>query len=90
MLKDNLKDASVFSRVLDSLAKREMISVHGLRIVVNSNSELVDLVSSLVWPLVESYWMTLLYLFKLHKQSLSIQYSVLLSQIQWFGETMVN
>ena len=75
----------MFSQVLDSLIKREMITAHGMTIVANTNSELANIICSLVWPLVESYWMVLLYLFKLHKQSLSVQYSVLLPQIQWFG-----
>lgn len=43
---------------------------------------------SLVWPVVESYWMACLYLFKLTSTTLPLQ--KLLTQIQWFGQSLLN
>ena len=90
VLRDNLKDGNTFFRITDSLAKRGMVLVEDLIIRANSSSELLPILLSLVWPLTESYYLTLLYLFKLVKLSTSIQYSTLLTQVQWFGERMID
>lgn len=45
---------------------------------------------SLVWPIVESYWITCLYLFKLLKNTTSMPSPKFLSEIQWFAQSLIN
>lgn len=43
---------------------------------------------SLVWPVVESYWICVLYFFKLIKDNISMEMPKLQSEIQWFGQSI--
>lgn len=45
---------------------------------------------SLVWPVVESYWITCLYLFKLLKNNIASPAPKFMSEIQWFGQSLLN
>lgn len=51
-------------------------------------SNFFQLYHSLVWPVVESYWIACLYLFKLTSSALALP--KLLQQIQWFGQSLLN
>ncbi len=45
---------------------------------------------SLVWPVVESYWITCLYMFKLLKTTTVLTSTKFLSEVQWFGQSLFN
>lgn len=48
---------------------------------------MVTFLSSLVWPLVDTYWVTIVFLFSMRaNQSLTLQ--KLIIQIQWFAESL--
>lgn len=49
--------------------------------------EMVTFLSSLVWPLVDTYWVTIVFLFSMRaNQNLTLQ--KLIIQIQWFAESL--
>lgn len=56
--------------------------------VPNPESNLFSFYCSLVWPVVESYWISCLYLFKLSKDSLVLPLAKLQSETQWFGQSL--
>ena len=57
-------------------------------LVENPDNNLFNLYGSLVWPVVESYWITCLYLFKLKKDNITLDLAKLQSEIQWFGQSL--
>lgn len=57
---------------------------------VNLEGNYFNFYWSLIWPIVESYWITCLYLFKLNKTSNPIPISKIYTQIQWFAQSLIN
>ena len=48
---------------------------------------MVSFLSSLIWPLVDTYWVTVVFLFSM-KQKQPIAVSKFIIQIQWFAESL--
>ena len=48
---------------------------------------MVSFLNSLIWPLVDTYWVTVVFLFSI-KQKQPIAASKLIIQIQWFAESL--
>jgi phosphate uptake regulator len=42
-----------------------------------------------VWPVVESYWVSCLYLFKLSKDNSVLELDKLQKEIQWFAQSLI-
>lgn len=56
--------------------------------IPNPDNALVSFYCSLIWPIVESYWICVLYYFKLIKDNIVIETAKLQSEIQWFGQSI--
>ena len=56
--------------------------------VTNPESNMFSFLCSLVWPVIESYWIACLYLFKLMKDGVALPLEKLHSEIQWFGQSL--
>jgi hypothetical protein len=62
----------------------------GFAIGMNLTGNYFSFYWSLIWPVVESYWITCLYLFKLLKNSGAIPAPKFMTEIQWFGQSLIN
>jgi hypothetical protein len=62
----------------------------GFVIAMNLAGNYFNFYWSLVWPVVESYWITCLYLFKLLKNVSAIPAPKFMTEIQWFGQSLIN
>ena len=71
---------------------KNVIKVHDSKIkAVNpTTSNYYSFYWNLIWPVVESYWTTCLYLFKLEKNGPSMPLPKLLKQIQCFAQSLLN
>lgn len=58
--------------------------------IKNPDSNIFMFYCSLVWPIVESYWICVLYFFKLVKDNVGMEMAKLQSQIQWFGQSIFS
>lgn len=80
-----------FKEVLSLLSSREMIKVENDIVVgMNLTGNYFTFYWSLVWPVVESYWITCLYMFKLLKSTTVLTSTKFLSEVQWFGQSLFN
>jgi glycerol-3-phosphate O-acyltransferase len=90
VLKDSLANSETLDRYVDTLAIKNVIIREGNSIRSNERKSIYyTFLCSLIWPLVESYWLTSLYLFNLEKLKTSIPMAKLVGQVQWFGEEMI-
>lgn len=99
MLQSYIADSPTrFSEVLEDMISRDIVQMKGeqaqdnmTKILVgirNPESNIFMFYCSLIWPVVESYWICVLYLFKLVRDKRSIETTKLLSEIQWFGQSI--
>lgn len=80
-----------FREVLELLTSREMIKVESEAVVgINLTGNYFTFYWSLVWPVVESYWITCLYMFKLLKTTTVLTSAKFLTEVQWFGQSLFN
>ena len=90
-LPESLSDRARFEEVIGFMIGKGVIRVEGDSVkAINPTSNYYSLYWSLVWPLVESYWITCLYFFKLEKTTTAIPLTKLLTQIQWFAQSLIN
>ena len=66
------------------------VSSEGLFCLLQPEGNLLSFYCSLIWPIVETYWVSCLYLFKLLKDNLILQTAKLQSEIQWFGQSLIT
>lgn len=89
VLRDNLANVETMERYLELLIIKNVIIRDGIKVRSNEKKSFYyTFLCSLIWPLVESYWLTSLYFFNLDKLKTSIPIMKLVGQIQWFGEEM--
>lgn len=87
VLKDSLSSAETLDRYIEMLVVKNVLIRDGVLVRSNERKSIYyTFLCSLVWPLVESYWLTSLYLFNLEKLKTSIPITKLVGQVQWFGE----
>jgi hypothetical protein len=55
----------------------------------NPDGNLFVLYGSLIWPIIECYWITCLYFFKLKNQK-PIPIEKFLTEIQWFAQSLIS
>ena len=88
-----LSDRQRFSQVLNSMSQQGVVKLEEddtLIKAINLTSNYYNFYWSLIWPVVESYWVTCLYLFKLESTSEPMALTKLISQIQWFEQSLIN
>ena len=73
------------------LVEKNIIIIKNDKIAsIDLSSKYIAFYCSFIWPLVESYWITSLYLFKLLKNKKSLPMPTFLSEIQWFAQSLLN
>lgn len=74
------------------MATKHVLTIveNNLIVAINLEGNYYSFYWSLVWPIVDSYWITCLYLFKLNKATAAIPLPKLYTQIQWFAQSLMN
>ena len=74
------------------LVGKKFISVNaeGLFCLLQPEGNFLSFYCSLIWPIVETYWVSCLYLFKLLKDNLILETPKLQSEIQWFAQSLIT
>jgi hypothetical protein len=87
----SLTNRARFDEVVGVLISKGIIKIDdGYAMAMNLTGNYFNFYWSLVWPVVESYWITCLYLFKLLKNATAIPAPKFMTEIQWFGQSLIN
>lgn len=90
-LRHCLEDRQRFDVVLTRLVNKGILVVQdGNVMTMVANENHFSFCCSLIWPVVESYWITCLYLFKLKQSSSPMAMGKFLMEIQWFAQSLIN
>lgn len=74
---------------IDIMMKRKTLATHGDKIKVASEGEqLVNFLCGLLWPLIESYWVSAVYLYTLKNREKEMPLEKFELEIQGFAESM--
>jgi hypothetical protein len=92
VLRDSFNEGDTLDRYVETLVVKNILLREGGNLLKANEKQSIyfSFLCSLVWPLVESYWLTTLYLFNLDKLKTSIPVAKIVGQIQWFGEEMIQ
>ncbi len=93
VLEGSLQERSKFDAVIKMLQDKKVISLHETLVTLGTEGQpqgnYFTFYGSLIWPIIESYWITCLYLFKL-KNKKPIPLEKLQTEIQWFAQSLIN
>lgn len=76
-----------FQDILDQMVRLSVLSVQDDKVKV-VDDKMVTYLCSLCWPLVESYWVTIVYIFQLKTNPAFFTSEKLTQQIQWYAESL--
>ena len=84
----DITDPRAITEVLSLWKKRGVLEEAGDKVKINKNSGMtVIFLCSLVWPVIDTYWSTLVFCSALRRKQ-SISFEKLLQSVQWFAENM--
>ena len=93
VLKERISSQSrdLFDRIIEQLIVRGVLSrKNGQRLNFKSNAEtLINFASSLVWPMVDSYYVTFMFTLSMMKNK-GVEASMINKRVQWLSECLYN
>lgn len=89
VLPKSINNIDDFEEVLDLMIKNKTLSVleNGSIIIHPDSENQINFLNSLIWPFVDTYWVTFVYIFSLIPSKF-VQEGKMYEKVQWFAESL--
>lgn len=87
---DDADDRAQLAQALASMQERGVLVGSSSSRVEAGDATTLSLLSTLIWPFIDSYWVTITSLFALRRPAGAVTRDDLLKRVQWLAETMYH
>ena len=86
--REDISDPNTINNMINLWKERKIIEEFGTKLKISKSSGMaIIFYCSLIWPMIDTYWSTLVFCSALHQKH-EIQFEKLLQSLQWFVENM--
>lgn len=87
---DDTDDRTFLEQTLEGMEQRGVLVASTDGGLTEGDSTILSLLSTIIWPFIDSYWVTISSLFALRRPAGSASRDDLLKRVQWLAETMYH